>query len=427
MVENNKKKVISKKKEVVLGKILTIEQFLKKYAKDINQKNLDDAFSLKFNLDKKRSNLKIPTFIRRASIEDSETIANLFKEIYKGTYPYKHLEDKEYISNMINSGKSEWLLFETKEKKITGCFGADIDFTLKKGSLYGFIVLKQYRDIVDSLKAFMGSIIYLWKKYYKEIPIWFGEVRTVDTAPLYGPSSCGMKPIAFFPNKDIFFNRVESEFLIVAFLSLEFLRKCRNKNIPTFIWPVLGAYAYSNRRYKLGEFEVENPQLNLNNTLVKRLENSIKIDEISDKYNNKKVIFSQGDSYFKFSYNYYSKNLEKTEYKIESLEELKAFLNHLKKFINRNNINYFQCFVSAYESTHQQIFFETGFQPRGYIPCWRYNPKTKLFDDCIVFNCYTGNIAKNMKLIKECRTLLKLIGFYNELEKERLLKYIKEY
>ncbi|MHA1643181.1 MAG: hypothetical protein ACTSVX_10650 [Promethearchaeota archaeon] len=38
LVENNKKKVISKKKEVVLGKILTIEQFLKKYAKDINQK-----------------------------------------------------------------------------------------------------------------------------------------------------------------------------------------------------------------------------------------------------------------------------------------------------------------------------------------------------------------------------------------------------
>ncbi len=427
LAEDKKKTDISKKKEVVLGKILTIEQFLKKYAKDINQKNLDDAFKLKFKIDKERTTSKLSTFIRKATVEDSRIISNLFKEIYKGTYPYKHLEDKQKVAEMIESGNTEWVLFETKDNKIAGGFGADFYTNEKKGLLYGFCILKPYRDRIDSLKAFMGSLIYFWTKYSNKIPVWMGEVRTFDTAPQWGPSFCSLKPIAFYPNKDIFFNKIESEFLSMTYLGFDFLKNNRSKKIPKMIWPVLGAYSYSTKRYKLGEFKVENPQLSLNNSVIRRLTNSIKIEEIPDKYNNKIVIFTLGESKFQFFHNFYSRNIEKIHYKIESLEELQTFINCLKKYMKQNNINYFQCFVSAYEPAHQQVFLENGFWPRGYVPCWKFDLKTKSYEDHIVFNYYSGELAKGMKLIKESKDLLKSIGFYNELEKEKLLKALQKF
>ncbi|MHA1196654.1 MAG: hypothetical protein ACTSSM_11210 [Promethearchaeota archaeon] len=424
-INNNKNLKTESKIIYTLNKIITIEQFLKKYAEDINQNNLDDVFKLKFELNKKRTSSKIETFIRKASVKDAPVIANLFKEVYKGTYPYKHLEDKRNIANMLNNNDTEWILYETKGNKIAGGIGANLDFNLKKCLLYGFCILEPYRHIIDSLKATIGSLIYFWIKYSKKISIWYLEVRTYTPSLQWGASLCSLKPLAFFPNKDFFFNEIESEFLCVTYQSINFLKNHRSENIPKLIWPTLGAYAYSNKIYKLGEFKVENPQIKFNKTFINKLENSIKIEKKIDEYNNIIVNYYLKDSYFQFFHNKYSQCIENTTYSVSSLEELQAFINYLKKYITQNNVNYFQCFVSAYKPTHQQIFYENGFSPRGYIPCWKYNKNTKLFDDYIVFNSYQGSISKKIKLVNETRKLLKNIGLYNELERRELLELLK--
>ena len=69
-------------------------------------------------------------------------------------------------------------------------------------------------------------------------------------------------------------------------------------------------------------------------------------------------------------------------------------------------IRYCEAFVSAYKPDHQVIFYNAGLQPRGYIPCWKFNNQTKRLEDYILFNWYGGEIDKNIKLIEEGKKLL---------------------
>ena len=75
------------------------------------------------------------------------------------------------------------------------------------------------------------------------------------------------------------------------------------------------------------------------------------------------------------------------------------------------NIRYVESFISAYEVEHQQIFYNAGLRPRGYVPSWSYNEDTKRFEDYIVFNNFQGNLSSNIQLIDEGKKLVNYLGF----------------
>ncbi|MFX0012882.1 MAG: hypothetical protein ACFE9R_21410, partial [Candidatus Hermodarchaeota archaeon] len=78
----------------------------------------------------------------------------------------------------------------------------------------------------------------------------------------------------------------------------------------------------------------------------------------------------------------------------------------MKKIIKKEKIRYFECFVSAYEPDHQNIFINEGFEPFGYIPSFKYNKRNDNLEDQIVFVLYNDNFTDNLKLIKETKNLL---------------------
>ena len=121
-------------------------------------------------------------------------------------------------------------------------------------------------------------LLYICKTYRKGVLIYHGEARTNDTASQFGTSICGMKPIAFFPNKDIFFNHIESNFMIIAYYN-DVLRNLR-KEKPKIIPQVLNCYKYSNDRYNLGTPIIENPDIKLEseeiNKSIRKIEKKIK-------------------------------------------------------------------------------------------------------------------------------------------------------
>ena len=240
-------------------------------------------------------------------------------------------------------------------------------------------------------------------------------MRTNEIASQFSTSVIGLKPIGFLPNKDIFFNQIESDILHVIY-DEEVLNKYRRKKDLKIIRQILNCYAYSNKRYHLGTPIIKNPNIKLNPKKLNRIKEKIVKRREKDKLGNEAITLSikNSNSYFKFIYNPLSKNFEKTIYKINLLEELFAFIQELKELIQNMEINYFECFVSSYEPEHQKVFLDAGFKPRGYIPCWKYNKDKNLFEDQIIFNYYKGKIDKNIKLIPETKDLLQALKFFKE-------------
>ncbi|MFX1356059.1 MAG: hypothetical protein ACFFA8_02135 [Promethearchaeota archaeon] len=417
--------------------VISIDHFLNQY-EDVMESGLETLLNLDFKLKKKRSSDKIITNLRIAEPADSEKIANLFKEVYHSTYPFKNMEDPEEISLLMEENKVRWVLFISNNEEIAGCFGANLVFERKIGLLYGFIIRKKYRHIVDSLKAFTGSLIYFWNNYRNKIPIWIGEVRTNNPTPQFATSLCGLKPIAFYPNKDIFFGKYESEFLHIAY-SDNILNQYRKKESPKIILPVIRGFAYAQKRYNLTfpklveEFSFTNlvnykfEDERINSVEVARLKRKVSIEITKDKYKNEDITLSLDSAFFHFRYNPHSKSIEKTKYNISYPEQLQAFLLHLREIIFKKRVNYFQCFVSAYNPIEQRLFYNMKFKPNGYIPCWKYNKKNNYFEDAIIFNYSRTEINENIKLIPETRELLEVLGYYGEVKSNGFLEQFLSY
>lgn len=391
---------------LTLKPVLTTNEFLACYEGTIDS-NFANILNLDFNINLKYQNDRICPIVQFAKPEDAKEIAHIFKTVYKGTYPYKNMEDIDEISKMINSPNYVWFLFKLDSEENVGCFGARLDFDQKRGFLYGFVIKRDYHKIIDFGKALVGCVLYFWNTYKKKVRVWYGEMRTNEATSQLFTSRIGMKPLAFFPNKDVFFNKIESDILSVTYDD-RVLNSLRCKSTPKIIRQILNCYVYTNKRYHLGTPNIENPTLIFDAELLNEIKGKIvKISE-KDRFDNELITLSIKDSnsFFKFLYNPFSKNFEKTKYKVERLEELVIFLQELTDLIQKMNINYFQCFVSSYEPSHQKIFYDGGFIPRGYIPSWYYNKESNIFEDRVVFNCYKGDIDNNIKLIPETEDLI---------------------
>jgi len=397
-----------------LKEINTVNDFLEIYEDSIriDSKNLLNA---EFELIGNRLSQKISPILEKAELNDANEIVQIFKEVYHGKYPYKVMESEQEVRDMISNPKYEWILFKVGINNIVGCVLAELNFKKKKGIMHGFIVRKQYQKIIDALMACIGSITYFWKTYKDKIMVWSAEVRTNDTAPQYCGLMCGIKPIAFLPNKDVFDDKVESDVMIIAYDD-RVIKEYRSKDEPRIIRQILDSYVYSSKRYDLGTPYIENPNIVYDPIISDRIREKIEKKIEKDKFGNETIIFSIKDtnSYIKFLYNPYSKNIERTRYEIKNLEELFVLLEEVKKLIQEYEANYFECFVSAYKPTHQKIFHDAGFKSTGYVPCWYYNKKLECFEDRIVFNYYKGSIERDIKLIPEAIELLKEINIIKE-------------
>lgn len=410
-----------KKKEII-----NVDEFLDKF-QYLSNLDLKNILNLNFELDFYYKSEKICPIVELAKPEDSEEIANIFKEIYRGTYPYKQLEDVNSIKDMIIYPNYDWFIFKSPVNEIIGCFGADLEFNEKRAFLHGFMIKKKYHKTIDVFKAFIGCITYLWKKYKDKIFLWYGEMRTNEAISQFFTSLIGMKPIAFLPNKDTFFNKIESDIFHVIY-SKAALNDYRFEEKPKIIRQVLNCYNYTNKRYRLGLPIVENPKITLDQEKIKSIKTLVSKKIKEEKFGIQKIKFSikNTSSYFKFILNTYSKNIEKIEYNIINLEELYVFIEKLQEIIKEMDINYTECFVSSYKPKHQKIFYNTGFRPRGYIPSWNYNKEIEKFEDQIVFNYFKGNIDKNIKIIPETNELLEILNLSIEGDSyESLIKFDK--
>ncbi len=388
----------------------TINEFLDNFEIRIDS-DICNGAELEFKL--KKNSRKIPPILKLALPEDAEDIVDIYRENYDGMYPYKEMEDIEEVRKMLEDPNVEWILFKNREDETIGCFTFVLDFSKKLGYIRGLMVRKIFQGKYDVLKAAIGSFITMYSTYEGKIFRWYTENRTAHSKSQYVLSVGGVRPIAFYPNKDTFFNKIESDIMHICY-DKRALRELRSRKTPKFLPITLNCFSYSDQRYNLGAYKLEVPQLNMNPNILAKLyiKVGVKVNIHKFGYETIRFYLEGSDSFFEFFHTLHLKNIEKCHYSIKNIEELFVFTQKLIKFIRKNKIRYCEVFVSAYKPKEQKVFYDIGMIPRGYIPSWEYNKINKRFEDNILFNFYEGEISRDIKLIEEGKNLLKYLNYY---------------
>ncbi|MFX1320777.1 MAG: hypothetical protein ACFFAQ_03945 [Promethearchaeota archaeon] len=380
---------------------VSTDEFLRPF-EDIIDPNIHNGMYLDFKISDRNHTHKINPILRLACPEDAAEIVEIYKELYDGTYPYKEMEDEDEVKKMIQDPTIQWIIYQDPSFNVAGCITFVLDFENKRGYIRGFMLRKQYQGHIDITKAMIGSMIGMCHKYKNEIYIWYVENRTAHAKSQYSMRVCGIAPIGFYPNKDVFLGKVESDVMQILY-DERVLRLYRSKEIPQILSEVQSCFLYSDKRYELGDFKIVNPSIELNFKKVINLKNRLIKNSKKNKFGYETIRFSfeGASSFFKFLYTPNVQNFEKIEYQVNSLEDLYVFVQELMKCKNELNVRYCEVFLSGYIPEHQKIFQKAGFSPRGYIPSWKYNKELGVFEDFILFNYFSGYISKEIYLIQE--------------------------
>lgn len=396
---------------ISLNKLFCVstDEFLRPF-EDVIDPDINKGMYLDFEICDRYHQHKISPILRLARPEDAQDIVEIYKELYDGTYPYKEMEDEEEVKKMIRDPNIQWIIYQDPSFNVAGCITFVLDFENKRGYIRGFMLKKEYQGYIDITKAMIGSMIGMCHKFRDAIFTWYVENRTAHAKSQYSMRVCGIAPIGFYPNKDIFLGDVESDIMQILY-DERVLKVYRSKEIPQILPEVKNCFSYSDERYNLGEYKIDEPCIEFDFKKLMALKERFVKKVIKERFGYETISFSfiGSTSFFKFLYTPSVKNFEKTEYKVRNLEELYVFVQEFMKGKKELNVRYCEVFLSAYNPSHQKIFRDAGFSPRGYIPSWKYNHKIGVFEDQILFNYFEGHITSKMQLIQEAWELFKTI------------------
>jgi len=373
------------------------------------------------NFEASTSKGKIIPSLRYATEKDAEEITKVFKEVYDNTYPYKQMENISDIQSMIRSPNNYWIIFTIKPDIVVGCQGVRLDFENKIGNIFGFAFRKEFQQKVEISTASIASVVVPMHQFKDRINRWFAEVRSSFSSVQYIAKLTGLSPVGFLPNKDIFFNQPESEILFITYTQ-RVLNGLRSVQKPQLITQAIFSYFYAFQKYDLGLPIIKN-----NNDLVTELDPHILKNNKKhiirrterDKFGSEQITISlKGtNNFIRFLYYKNIKIAEKVNYNVSTLEDLYLLLEEIKSVINEFELRYIEIFLSAYDSTHQTIFYNAGFKPMGYIPAFKYNKDNNSYEDQVLFVFHENPLNKNTQLIRETEEFLKSIKYLKELRK----------
>jgi len=236
-------------------------QFIKPFEQVVDP-DIHRGICLNFELSGREQKQKISPILRLARPEDAEDLVGIYTELYNGTYPYKEMEDVEEVRKLIRSPNVQWLVYQDSSYNIAGCITFVLDFGNKRGYIRGFMLKKEYQGIIDTTKAMIGSMLGMIHKFKNKIYTWYVENRTAHAKSQYSMCVCGISPIGFFPNKDVFLGKIESDLMQILYDSRA-LEKYRASEIPSILPQVEPCYLYSDERYNLGHYHIKVLSLHL--------------------------------------------------------------------------------------------------------------------------------------------------------------------
>ncbi|MBN1213912.1 MAG: hypothetical protein JXA99_00565 [Candidatus Lokiarchaeota archaeon] len=391
-----------------------IDDFIEYFSNlELNSSRINN-FNTQKDLQNKKKEKEDLTFCY-ATMEDAKLITEIIKDAFE-KYPFHEMIDVDNVRNLIKNQNSCVFLFKNKNDQVVGTISFDISLKEKKGYVRSLAIYKKYRGMYNIKKINILVYLHVYKKYKNDILVWYGESFLSGSTSQYITNICSLRPIGFLPNKDIFKDNVVSEFLQIAYFK-KALKEVRSKKKPKIIIEVLKSFIYASIKYDLTWVDCVEPKLKIERRKILENIKKINIKEEINQYGYKKIkmTIKDSDSFFLFLYTPHLNNITNVEFKINQIEELSVFLHKFNLYIKENNVRYCECYVSAYDPIQQRIFTFYQFNPRGYIPSWKYNQELENFEDCVLFNKNFGAIQDNFEGLKEFDLVL---SHFSEKEKK---------
>ena len=388
--------------------LITIQDFLRTNAR-FQHLNLKTGITFKKRSRSKAE--KIIPIVQIAKPSDAQIISEIFRQVYRNTYPYKEMEDPQEIRKMIEDPDYTWMVFKKNKNEIIGCVALKFDASSKSMYLHGFAMKEEYQGMTSLPKLVVAGWTVALKRYEKKALIWYGEARSAHSKSQFLSDLLGLKPIAFFPKKDLFFNREESEILLILY-DEALITQYRKNEKPKIIPRILKYYTYALMRYDL-EFPeiVAHRNTKFDDEQITSIKRNLVYQEEIDNLGNKLITISiaNSDAYISFIYRPIIQIFEKTNYKVLNDEQFFVFVKEVEELIKKLKIRYWEFFASAYHPSQQAILYDSGLKPFGYVPCYKYIEEEEIFEDQIAFIYYKGKVNGNLKLIPENENFLKAI------------------
>ncbi|MFX1420458.1 MAG: GNAT family N-acetyltransferase, partial [Promethearchaeota archaeon] len=333
----------------------SINQFIKPFEKVVNP-DIHNEMCLDFQLCDREDKEKVNPILRLARPEDAEELVGIYKELYNCTYPYKEMEDVNEVRKMIQDPNIQWIIYQNPSHQIAGCITFVLDFGNKRGYIRGFMLKKKYQGYIDITKAMIGSMIGMIHKYKDKIYVWYVENRTAHSKSQYSMWVCGIAPIGFYPNKDVFLGKVESDLMQICY-DERALQQFRVSKIPEIIPEAENCYLFSENKYDLGDYRIATPEYALDSKKIYHLNKNLRKGVNKDEFGYETIRFGfpESNSFFEFVYTPQVQNFEKTKYQVKNIEELYVFVKAFIKCGKELGIRYCEAFISAYESSHQKL------------------------------------------------------------------------
>ena len=344
--------------------------------------------------------------------EDARAIANIYQFIYRGTYPYKEMEDQEYIYETFEDPSFVWGLFKTSEDKLVGCFTVVLDYDTRRGYFRGMMILPEFQHKVNSKKLCLSVIRHAYGKAKGRIDVWYNESRTAHSKAQYISTTFGCHPYAVFMNKDRFFNRDESDVLMVAHTRAALQN--RSSDLPLILPEIMPFYRLAQERFStLGNPMLVSDFFSEKDCERARLAYPVALTASTDKfgYQTIKITDSATKAYLTALYTPLARNIEKIKFTATEPAVLYRLLHALLIFGKKRGVKYVEAFVTAYDPQLQQVALCLGFEVLGYVPAWEPQKDSWQVEDRVVFGHFIPipNSAELLALIPEAQQIVDIV------------------
>ncbi len=302
---------------------------------------------------------------------EAAELANLFRKTYKVKdedtltqlkYPYPESFDPEWVHKIGIDKNTDWkVVRDTTTDKVIGGGAVIMDPKNQRGYVRGVMIDPDYQGYGLASYILVNAFRDIIARWRDRIKIFWTENRTAHSRSQAISEASGMKPVGLLPHKDIFLEKRETD-LLYALYSMNALKNRRPE--PTLIPEVLPIFKTVGRQFRLDDAVLTSvPRTHANGYEVK---GSITIDKYLYQY----ITFRANGKELKFEVNPRTFVAEKTWFSPDIDPTTLRTLLRFARVALDPNLFYMECYVSAFEPTHQQVFVDTGFTPTGYIPGW---------------------------------------------------------
>jgi hypothetical protein len=356
-----------------------------------------------------------------STLADAKAIVEVYRDIYKGTYPYKEMLNEDYIYSTFTDPSYYWNIFTIPSicgiPLVVGCFTIVIDLIQKRAYMRGLNIRLEYQRKVHVRELSYAMIRRFFTEHQGEVFNWYNESRTEHDVVQYLSYHIGAVPYAFLKGKDYFHNKKESDVLMVGHTN-EALYERRIS--PTKIHHNLaGLYSRIATFHNFNDYpQIEGDvKLSIEKHHIAQNYKDCTMFIAEDKfgYNRVKIFNEETGEYLKFLHTKSVHNIEKVEFRYEDLSMMATFIAVLAQYAQTEKIEYIEITTEASNTSLIEFFLQSNYKIAGYIPAWiKSLDESGKFVDAVVFSWNTPHKKiPAPQLIPESQHLTSILYYSN--------------